>query len=147
MANSVWQMLDVADVPAEMRASVDKQLEWVRHLVPAWCQRIRVYYKPKPNDDERDYNASIEVNPEYRTAHINLLPNWLELSEDDRHHTLVHELAHFPTIQLHDLAESIIKKLVADENVKELLLDQLRLASEAATEDLALMILRAESKM
>jgi hypothetical protein len=136
----------VADVPPELRECFAAHLARVEHLVPLWCSRVRVLYQSCPNEQEQGGNASICVNVEYREATLSILPRWLDRDDEGRHKTLVHEMSHFPTRQIFDLARTIVENAVSDEGMQAILKEQIRVASEAATEDTAQMILRCERR-
>lgn len=146
MADSPFQMREMSEVPREMRRGLTEHLRRVRHLVPPWCPMIRVYYEPTPPPDLAMSNCGVHIQVCYRHATLYVYPRWLDLDEERRHHSLVHEMSHFPTRALYDLANSIVKNLVSDSNTRSLLLEQIRATTEAATEDTAQMILRGETR-
>ena len=144
MSADVWNMREVADIPPELRETVGGHLERVRHLVPPWCHRIRVLYQPTPSEQEGSGNASIVIDVAYREATLSILPKWLDQTDELRHETLVHEMAHFPTRALFDLAHTIVENTIADEAMRRILREQIRVVCEGATEDTTQMILRGE---
>ena len=47
-------------MPAEYRKSAERYVTKYLHIVPSWCHRITVSYKPEPGDDVEDAGVAID---------------------------------------------------------------------------------------
>lgn len=128
-----FRMDATPDVAAELKPTIERALARVRHLAPAWCEYIVVKFITNP---QNEHDCEIECDPHYRHALLSVMPRWFDLTPDERHHSLVHELAHLPTMPVAHLLFDLCDRLIEDENLRALFREQARRTIEAATEDI-----------
>ena len=117
------------EVPAEVSALVVPIVEKLADLIPSWCEELRIRWTA-----DLDHIAQIRLQERYRWAVITLSGMWLDLTSEQRIHTIVHEMIHMHIEPLSAKA----RELVSDELPDKLIVE----ATEAVVCDLADLISR-----
>lgn len=123
-------------MPVEIRQAVEPFVDSLPF--PGWVNHVRFESAP---DKKGRYAYTIPAY-EYRQTTITVYPRFLDLDSQGRRLTLVHEAVHAALSQLHLIAVELKDRFVEDEKAKAFIGEQIRLALESATEDVAQMLTR-----
>lgn len=131
----IWR----GDWPAEVRGAVEPYLIYWKQIVPAWCAEVIVRWDP----DLHENSMMTQVRPEYRDTILVVGPGWIDMEDESRDLTVVHELAHIITGPLVNFIRSTIRAVTDDGMIlREVLEEQARVAFESVVEDQARIIRR-----
>jgi hypothetical protein len=126
------------EFPDVLRPEFQRYFEKFDCIMPRWINTITLHYQPQPED----YEAIMEVvtRTEYRTVDIVVYSDYLLINDDERKgRAFLHEFCHVFYAQLHRQA-LYLAELLSDEISQNLAFEGIRMANEAATEDLAYML-------
>jgi hypothetical protein len=131
-------------VPKPVRETVAPILRDFRCIVPDWCRSLAVDYK---HDMGRDAPvsgaiASMEADPEYRQAKLEIYSAWHTATDEFRELTIIHELTHIALQPMVAFTDKMIEG-AADTVYQDVLVDQWRRTFEGAVEDISRAIQRA----
>lgn len=128
-------------MPDEIRKAVSPLVEKWAWLAPSWVRTLDV-----SNETEGDYYARVTTNFDYRRASIFVAPQWLEESNEEREHYLVHEFCHLFQSPLVNWIQRLIDRLAQEGTpFAQELHDRLAEHCEGTTTDLARALLEEGS--
>lgn len=139
-------MLDIewhAQMPPEMRATIEPIIERYQWLIPQWVYQFRVsFYSTKTDENGQAENAlaQIYVNDEYRSATLEIFADWLDGNEKTRRYNIVHELCHLYTCLPGNFFNRFVDAVYPEVDkgpAYRLAKDEHRRLAEQATQDLA----------
>lgn len=138
-ANSRFKFSE--NIPAEMLQPIQSILIPLDWILPGWVQQCYIIF-PAGGSAE-GYTCEMNCAYEYRYMTMRIYPAWLNLNEEERKETCIHELLHSMTCILANYARDEIERLLpADEAPKyrAAVLKELTMRHESMTQDLAFMI-------
>lgn len=128
------------DCPDPLVPMFERDLAPLLPHVPVWCARLRITFTP--DSDDRSL-AHAEADVEYRQARIVIRPLYLTGEEDERRATMAHEVAHLILWPLSQFADLLARESTeAESSGRRMVEEQLRIATETVTEDVARAIAR-----
>jgi hypothetical protein len=127
---------DTPDIPREVREPIMREIDACRKYFPHWLKTLNLYFITNPEGMRG--NAEITTSPEYFTATLRIMPRWLDMPDELRHHTFLHEVGHLHHAQAFQTAREMVEKAVGD--TQELQIALLKRAFEESAEAFALMI-------
>ena len=133
---------NVPDLPPEVRKPIMREVEACRKYFPHWLKTLYLYFITNPNG--MNGRAEITTSPEYFCATLRIMPRWLDLSESERRHTLLHEVGHLHHAQAFQTAQTIITETTEGAQ-QELSIALLKRSFEESAEAFALMVEELES--
>lgn len=119
-------------IPPDILPILQREVESVAFLFPAWVERLTVYY-----DFDEDNNSVATCSPlvEYRTMALTFHPRFL--SESDRFNATVHEIGHALVRPLRMRIDRVVERFVQPSELADYVTDDLNEAEESVCEDLA----------
>jgi hypothetical protein len=147
MSNRFWFH---GEVPEEVISACKSLLEENEHLIPSWCNKVRVYWDAE--GDENDNSSSltgayIETSYAYRNASLTICPAFLSETPEDREALIKHELLHIVSGPLITHVRTVSEALCKDEAYSAIIEKQNQEKIESLTEDLTIILLAIESKL
>ncbi|MDQ3747981.1 MAG: hypothetical protein M3367_03035 [Acidobacteriota bacterium] len=130
-------ILDI-DFPAGVRAYVGDLLDECVWLMPVWMQRLRVGWC-----GEEGTIATMQTEKDYRYCRLTIHPEFLQHDGSYQRQVLYHELLHNFNNPVTDYAEEVFEMLcdkLENEELKTVVIKELKRKREAATEDFAFVI-------
>lgn len=122
----------------EQQEAIQRLLEKWRWVLPPWLQTFRVHMVAL----EPNVMAQTRFRVEYLKASLDVCPAFFDDTPEVQEAEFVHELCHAQFAEVTDWARELISKLTADEKLKEVLRDELRVRVERVTEGLCLALTR-----
>lgn len=107
-------------------------------LLPVWVANLEVYWR----DDEQEALAEVTVSTAYRRMSLKIGPKLLTVNDEERAHTIRHEMMHAYTTPIGEAALEAMKRFFPDGKTPgtEIAEWAIRDRVEAATEDLTLLV-------
>lgn len=122
----------------EQRATIQPMLAHAWKALPPWVEALSVRYDP----DEANL-ASINVLPEYRTAHIRIGNAWFSDTAAERQASITHEVTHAHIEPLAKVYDALLEACTeADSPLRKWAEEQWRKVEEGVVSDLSRVLVR-----
>lgn len=130
--------------PDELRPSALVLVQGIKDLLPPWATEIDVKYTAI----EDGGIAQIGMQVEYRRLCLTIDPALFRTDDAERARIIDHEIAHAFIAPLSEFSRDTLTRLLAEHDapLREALMEQLRVAVEAATQDVSALITRLRTQ-
>jgi hypothetical protein len=134
------------ELPREIRTVLEPFVGRYLDLLPGWCHTLKILPAALADEGEGDLSdcvMAMAADYKYRRAKLFVNPDFLELGDEEREQTVVHEFVHVLNAPLIDFSDQLIAILDAKAPDAKAMLEVLQAAGmEAATEDCAMVLWR-----
>jgi hypothetical protein len=130
------------NLPPVVEKDIRPQLAYLIGLAPPWVNHLYVDFESNPNEDDRGVRATIKADYKYRKVYVTIYPGFLWENFRCRKESLVHEAAHMLNAPLAEWVTDTLKALSDNSRMEKVLQAGLRQCLEAATEDMATMLIK-----
>ncbi|HEY0659595.1 MAG TPA: hypothetical protein VGD05_14060 [Pyrinomonadaceae bacterium] len=126
------------NIEEDSKIEIEKYLNPFLWLIPKWCQSITI--NVYDSDDQGAAIATL-VTYEYRYITVDFFSAWFIQTPSVKQDNVIHECIHFFINEIYHKGRQIVKSTCKDnEQLKEFAFEELRIAVESSTQDLAFAI-------